>query len=86
MSSTCTKSVRGLWGFGCAAVVGGMLASSASAATIWAVDNQDNLFSFDNLTPQTILTGHFISGLQPNEQILAIDFRNASSTPPDLRH
>src|SRR5207237_5189259 len=42
---------------------------------IWAVDTQNNLFDFDNQTPQTILSGHAITGLAQNEQILQIDFR-----------
>ena len=86
MSSKCTKSVRGLKRLVCAAAVvamGACLAPRANAGVIWAVDTQNNLFSFDNLTPQNILTGHFISGalLLPAEQVLAIDFGNANSTP-----
>lgn len=54
-----------------------VMATSAHAGTIWAVDNQDNLFDFDSQTPNDIISGHFITGLQANEQILAIDFRPA---------
>jgi hypothetical protein len=49
--------------------------SQASAATIYALDDRNNLFTFDNLAPQNILSGVFLFGLQPNEHLLNIDFR-----------
>jgi Domain of unknown function (DUF4394) len=50
------------------------ISTTAHAGFIWAVDNQDNLFDFNNQTPNNIMNGHTISGLATNEQILAIDF------------
>jgi hypothetical protein len=53
------------------------ISTTAHAGVIWAVDSQDNLFDFDNTTPNNVISGHTISGLASNEQILQIDFRPA---------
>ena len=50
-------------------------ASTARAELIYGLTTDNNLFSFDSATPGTILTGSFISGLQPNESIVGIDMR-----------
>jgi hypothetical protein len=52
------------------AVVG----SRASAATIYAIDDSNNLFTFDNLTPQNITTGVFVTGLASNEHLINLDW------------
>jgi hypothetical protein len=77
MFSKSTMSVRGMLGLACAGVLVGvsMLAPKTSAATIYGIDDQNNLFTFDNLSPQNIITGHFITGLAQNEHLLNIDFR-----------
>jgi len=58
----------------------GMFAAPAlsSAALVYGLSNNNNLFSFNSATPSTILSGAFITGLQQNEQILNIDFRPAT--------
>jgi hypothetical protein len=68
--------------FACGAVLAGaaFCTQRASAAVVYAIDDQNNLFTFDNLTPQNILTGTFISGLKPNEHLINIDFRPATGT------
>lgn len=53
----------------------GVFASSSNAALIYGISTNNNLFSFDSNSPSTIQNGVFISGLQTNEQILNIDFR-----------
>lgn len=55
-------------------------AQMASAGLIYAIDDQNNLFSFDNLSPQTISSGVFVTGLQSNEHLVNIDFRPATGT------
>jgi hypothetical protein len=71
------KKVRGLLGLACAAVLAGsaLFAPRASAALIYAIDDQNNLFTFDNTTPGNIITGNFVTGLKPNEHLINIDFR-----------
>jgi len=72
----------GLLGFACAAVVAAssFFAQRASAAIIYAVDTQNNLFNFDSNTPINIGTNaHFITGLGNGEQIISIDGRPATS-------
>src|SRR6185295_12438641 len=70
------QSVRGARGLGLAIVlsVSMVFASRASAGVIYAIDDQNSLFTFDNLAPQNILTGTFLSGLKPNEHLINIDF------------
>lgn len=53
-------------------------ASFASAATIYGVTMQNNLFSVDSASPTAVQTAVFISGLQSNEVITGIDFRPAT--------
>jgi hypothetical protein len=60
------------------------MASRASAATIYAIDDQDNLFTFDNLSPQNTQTAVFVSGLQQNEHLLNIDWGVNQSNVPTL--
>ncbi len=76
-----TKMVGNLLGFGCVAAVGALAASTASAAAIYGIDDQNNLFSFDSAAPQTVLTAHFISGLNPNEHLVGIDFQPVMTNP-----
>src|SRR5688572_3899242 len=56
-------------------------ASRASAELIYAiapVANATNLLSFDSATPGNVVSANFVSGLQPNETIVGIDFRPAT--------
>ncbi len=53
-------------------------ASFASAATIYGVTMQNNLFSVDSAAPSAVNTAVSISGLQSNEVITGIDFRPAT--------
>lgn len=53
-------------------------ASIASAVPIYGVTMQNNLFSVDSATPNTVNSAMFISGLQSNELIMGIDFRPAT--------
>jgi hypothetical protein len=55
-----------------ALAVGG---ASANAELVYGITFDNNLFSFDSNSPQNILTGVYVSGLQPNEFIQGIDFR-----------
>src|SRR5262245_32662712 len=59
--------------------------SRASAATIYAIDDQNNLFTFDNLSPQNITSGVFVTGLATNEHLLNIDWGvNPSNTSQNV--
>src|SRR5262245_14711198 len=75
------NSMRGLRGIVAAAAVASssMLASQASAAVIYGIDDKNTLFSFNSATPNNIISGYTISGLQTNEQIIGIDGRPATS-------
>lgn len=53
-------------------------AQSAKAELVYGITFDNNLFSFDSATPNTILTGVYVSGLQANEFIQTIDFRPAT--------
>lgn len=55
----------------------GVAGSAAHAATIFAVDNgpDQQLLTFDSATPGTLSSALFITGLQPNEMFVGIDFR-----------
>lgn len=55
-----------------ALAVGG---ASANAELVYGVTFDNNLFSFDSATPNNVLTGVYVSGLQSNEYIQGIDFR-----------
>jgi len=72
------KKMRGV---ACAAVLaaGAVFAQHASAAIIYAVDTNNTLFNFDSGTPGTIIAGHAITGLLPNEQIIGLDGRPSNS-------
>jgi len=50
-------------------------AITAKAELIYGLSEVGNLFTFDSASPNTIQSGKFISNLQPNEQIVAIDVR-----------
>ena len=76
-----TKMVGNLLGFGCVAAVGALAASTASAAAIYGIDDQNNLFSFDSAAPQTVLTASFVSGLKSNEHLVGIDFQPVMTNP-----
>ncbi|MEQ8771073.1 MAG: DUF4394 domain-containing protein [Phycisphaerales bacterium] len=58
------------------AVVG--LAAAANAEVVFGTTENGTLVSWDSATPNTLLTGVAISGLQLNEQIRGIDFRPAN--------
>ena len=47
--------------------------------TIYAVTNANNLISFERANPATLYSLVPITGLQPNEQIVGIDFRPSNS-------
>ena len=81
MRSKLMRKVRGLLGLACAAALAGsaFFTQRASAAIIFAVDNQNNLFNFNSNTPGTIISGHAITGLQPSEQIIGLDGRTSNS-------
>jgi hypothetical protein len=54
---------------------------SASAELIYGIANQapaTALVTFDSANPSALLSGVFLTGLQPNETILGIDFRPAT--------
>ena len=58
-----------------------------SAETIYgiaAVGNSTSLLSWDSATPGSIVSGSFVSGLQSNETIVGIDFRDGILFVPDL--
>jgi hypothetical protein len=65
--------------FACASLFG--VACESNAAVIYAIDESSGqtLISFDWATPQTLLSGAAISGLQPNESIKGIDFRPSTN-------
>jgi len=50
-----------------------------NAALIYGITFDNNLFSFDSSAPTNILSGVYVSGLQPNEFIQAIDFRPSTN-------
>jgi hypothetical protein len=57
------------------------LASSASAELIYgvaAVGNATSLVTWDSATPNNLISGNFVSGLQVNETIVGIDYRPAT--------
>lgn len=55
-----------------------LLAASASAERIYAVDARAVLVSFDSERPGAILSLNVIRGLRPGESIVGIDFRPAN--------
>jgi hypothetical protein len=61
-----------------------LVAASAQAVTIFAIDNQpgQRLLSFDSATPEALTTAVAITGLQANEKLIGIDFRVSSGVTP----
>jgi hypothetical protein len=53
-------------------------AYAAGGSTIYALTNSNDLLRLDSAAPGTILSTVGISGLQPGENLLGIDFRPAS--------
>jgi hypothetical protein len=58
-----------------ALAVGG---ATANAELVYGITFDNNLFTFDSATPQNIITGVYVTGLQENEFIQGIDFRPAT--------
>lgn len=56
----------------------GILAMPVRAETLYATTVSNDLISFDSGTPCEIVSNVRITGLQPDEQILGIDFRPAT--------
>jgi len=54
------------------------VAANVNAATIYGVTATNQLVSFNSATPGTLATIGAISGLQPGENVLGIDFRPAT--------
>lgn len=52
-----------------------LLPAVASAEKVFGVTNTQMLVSWESSAPGTLLSGATISGLQPNETLLGIDFR-----------
>jgi hypothetical protein len=52
-----------------------LLPAAASAEKVFGVTNTQMLVSWESAAPGTLLSGAAISGLQPNETLLGIDFR-----------
>ena len=55
-----------------------LLATSASAERIYAVDSRAVLVSFDSERPAAVLSMNVIRGLRPGENIVGMDFRPAN--------
>ncbi len=51
---------------------------NVKAVPIFGVNNKNQLVRFDSATPSAITTIGIITGLQPSESILEIDFRPAN--------
>src|SRR6202008_4821097 len=61
------------------AVLAGLSASGvASAAVIYGVSNTNNLVTFNSATPGTIDSSLLITGMQPGETTIGLDFRPAN--------
>ncbi len=54
------------------------MAGAAQAVPVYGLTTDNTLFSFDSATPNVILTGGVVTGLQTNEAIQSIDFRPAT--------
>lgn len=74
--STRTRAAgpRSLLAVGAAALAAGAPATQSRGELVYAVTLQGFLISFDSAAPGTLLTGRAITGLQPNERIVGIDF------------
>ena len=57
-----------------------LIASSAQAVQIFAIDDEpgQRLLGFDSSNPTDLNTAVAINGLQPNEKLIGIDFRNTA--------
>lgn len=55
------------------------LVGEARAELVYGITQQQFLVSWDSGTPGTIQTGIAVQGLQPNEQVMGIDFRPSTS-------
>ena len=66
-----------------ALVAVGVGSATAGAATIFAIDDNpgQHLITFDSAAPTNLHTSVAISGLQPNEKLIGIDFRVNAVTP-----
>ncbi|AGA30776.1 DUF4394 domain-containing protein [Singulisphaera acidiphila] len=77
-----TASLLGMIGDGTTQLVGMSLAldtnNLVSAANALSVDASNNLVRFNTQTPGTIVSSTPITGLQPGESILGLDFRPAT--------
>ncbi|CAN5647231.1 DUF4394 domain-containing protein [soil metagenome] len=72
-----TRSVRIL--AACAALaVGAAVTADASAAVIYGVSSTNNLLQFNSNTPGTIDSSLAITGIQPGENVIGLDFRPAT--------
>ncbi len=45
----------------------------------YGINMQDQLVSFNVNAPGTLLSAYFIQGLEPNEHLVAIDFRPSTN-------
>ncbi|HMO87462.1 MAG TPA: DUF4394 domain-containing protein, partial [Lacipirellulaceae bacterium] len=73
------KRSQSLGSFACLVAMG--LAPSASAEIIYGIANQGvatSLLSWHSSAPGNLLSGAFVTNLQPNETLLGIDFRPAT--------
>lgn len=52
--------------------------NSLSGETLYAMTTSNKLLTFNSTAPRTILSSVRLSGLQPNEELLGIDFRPAN--------
>lgn len=55
------------------------------AVTVWAVDDAGELLTFDFDAPGTILTRIPITGLDPGDDVLAVDFPSSGRDWPSMR-
>jgi hypothetical protein len=75
---------RSLGSVCCGAAFGvALLSPLASAVPVYVVDDKpgQRLTSFDSATPQQLVSSVAITGLQPNEKLIGIDFRVNAVTP-----
>ncbi len=56
-----------------------IVAANVNAATLYGVNTSNQLVSFNSATSGTVTTIGPVSGLQPGEDVLGIDFRPATS-------
>jgi hypothetical protein len=70
------RSLRAALAAGVLAAIAG--STPASAVSVFAIDTDNNLFSFDSAAPSAVLTANFVTGLAQNEILVGIDFRPAT--------